>query len=344
MPRICCTVARLAIVLLAQGANAGDPLPSWTNGAAKSSIIEYVEQAVDPQDAGFVPPKDRIAVFDNDGTLWPENPVPFQLAFAIDSLHAEAPSHPEWASDPAVQAALAGSYADLLTDGHKGLIRVLALTHAGMTTEEFDTLVARWIETAKHPRFGRRYDECVYQPMLELLAYLRANGFETWIVSGGGSDFMRVWSERVYGVPARQVIGSYGLTKYELISGKPALLKTTEGLFIDDKAGKPAAIHRVIAQRPVMAFGNSDGDLPMLEYVTVGNPLPSLGLIVHHTDADREYAYDAAPTSSGRLVRALADAPKRGWEVVDMATDFRRMFAFEALSTTDRAVNPKASP
>jgi hypothetical protein len=265
-------------------------------------------------------------VFDNDGTLWPENPVPFQLAFALDRLKQEVATNPPWKDDPFVKAALAGDAAALLADHYKGLFRILALTHSGMTTDEFDGRVRDWLRTARHPRFERPYDECVYQPMLELLAFLRAHGYRTFIVSGGGVDFMRVWSERVYGIPPEQVIGSHGRLKYELRDGRPVLVKTLDHLFVDDKEGKPAAIAQFIGRRPVMAFGNSDGDKAMLEYTTVGNPRPSFGLIVHHTDADREYAYDAHPRSTGKLVEALADAPKRGWVVVDMAKDWSRVF------------------
>ncbi|WP_231616137.1 HAD family hydrolase [Novipirellula artificiosorum] len=206
------------------------------------------------------------------------------------------------------------------------MLQLAAITHAGMTTEEYDASVAEWVATAKHPRFNKLYSECVYQPMLEVLAYLRANGFKTFIVSGGGQDFMRVWAEEVYGIPPQQVVGTNSKTVFEIRDGKAVLVKTLDNLFIDDKGGKPVGIHRFIGRRPVMSFGNSDGDKAMLEYATVGNPLPSFGLIVHHTDAVREYAYDANPKSSGRLVDALADAPKRGWVVVDMAKEWNTVF------------------
>lgn len=306
-------------------AHGGEPLASWSDGPAKSAVLEFVERVTTPGD-DFVPVPERIAVFDNDGCLWCENPMPFQVIFALDELKRLAPSHPEWSEDPYVVAASEGDIAKLLSDGHKGLFHILALTHAGMTTEEFDASVESWIATAKHPKFNRGFDHCVYQPMLELLAHLRANGFKTFIVSGGGADFMRVWSERVYGVPPEQVVGSNGLTRYELRESGPVLVKTMDSVFVDDKEGKPVGIRHFIGRRPIAAFGNSDGDKAMLEYTTIGNPHPSLGLLVHHTDADREYAYDAKPKSSGKLVEALRDAPQRGWIVVDMRRDWRVVF------------------
>jgi phosphoglycolate phosphatase-like HAD superfamily hydrolase/2'-5' RNA ligase len=315
-----------------------DPLPSWNDGAAKKAILDFVAKTTREASPEFVPPAERVAVFDNDGTLWPENPVPFQLAFAFDSLKQAAPKHPEWKDDPFVKAALAGDTATLLADHYKGLFHILDLTHAGMTTDEFDARVNDWLKTAKHPRFGRRYDECVYEPMLEVLALLRAKGFKTFIVSGGGADFMRVWSERVYGIPPEQVVGSTARTKFEMRGGQPVLVKTTEHVFVDDKAGKPVGIHQFIGRRPVMCFGNSDGDKAMLEYTTITNPRLSFGLIVHHTDADREYAYDAKPKSTGKLVEALADARKRGWVVVDMKADWKRVFAFEQERSPDSPV------
>jgi phosphoserine phosphatase len=289
-------------------------------------------------DAGspdHVPEPERIAVFDNDGTLWPEYPLPFQAAFAIDRLRARVEAEPKLQDDPMVKALLAGDLAPLLAgDRHEGLLHVVGLTHAGLTVEEFQAAVAAWIESAEHPRFKRRYDQLTYQPMQELLAYLRAHGFKTWIVSGGGADFMRVWSERVYGIPPEQVIGTTGRTRFELRDDGPALVKTLDHLFVDDKEGKPAAIHHFLGRRPIACFGNSDGDLAMLQYTTIGNPRPTLGMILHHTDADREYAYDAHPEGTGRLVEALTEAPARGWTVVDMKRDWARVFAPE----------PKAPP
>jgi phosphoglycolate phosphatase-like HAD superfamily hydrolase len=318
-----------AALVVAQDPLKGDPLPSWNDGAAKKGILTFVAKTTKEGSPDFISKPARIAVFDNDGTLWPENPLPFQLAYAFDSLKLESPKNPKWKDDPYVKAALDGDAPSLLADHYKGLFHVLGLTHAGMTTVEFDARVESWLKAAKHPRFGKRYDDCVYQPMLEVLAYLRATGFKTFIVSGGGADFMRVWSERVYGIPPEQVVGSSARTKFEMRDGKPVLVKTAEHIFVDDKEGKPVGIHQYIGRRPVMCFGNSDGDKAMLEYTTIGNTRPGFGLIVHHTDAEREYAYDAKPKSSGKLVEALADTPKRGWVVADMKKDWTRVFAFE---------------
>ena len=295
---------------------------------AKKSIIDFVEKVTQVDSPNFVPVPERIAVFDNDGTLWPENPLPFQLAWVMDELKRRSPDEPQLAADPMVKAALAGDIAKLLEGKHHdGLMQIVSLTHSGMTTDEFDAAVREWLAVAKHPRFGRLYSDCTYQPMQEVLTYLRVNGFKTFIVSGGGADFMRVWSEQVYGIPPEQVVGSTGLTKFELRDTGPVLIKTTEHIFVDDMAGKPVGIHQFIGRRPIACFGNSDGDKEMLEYTTINNPHPSLGLIVHHTDADREYAYDAHPTSSGKLVEALVDASQRGWTVVDMQRDWKIVFA-----------------
>lgn len=310
--------------------SAADPLPSWNPGTARQSIIDFVAKVTKDGTPGFVPPHQRIAVFDNDGTLWPEDPVPFQLTYALDTLQQMAAQNPALREDPMVSAALRGDLAALLAGPHyDGLLHIVALTHAGMTTVEFAARVERWLSVARHPRFHRRYDELTYQPMQELLRYLRANGFKTFVVSGGGADFMRVWSERVYGIPPEQVVGSNARTRYELRPDGPVLIKTLDYLFVDDKAGKPVAIHEFIGRRPIAAFGNSDGDKEMLEYTTIANPRPSFGLLVHHTDAKREYAYDAHPRSTGKLVVALQEAPQRGWIVVDMAHDWNRVFAFD---------------
>lgn len=304
-------------------AQSPDPLPSWKDGAAKAALLRFVEQVTADGGEQFVPPAERIAVFDNDGTLWPENPLPFQLAFALDSLRQVAEAKSALRDDPLVRSALAGDLPALLADHHQGLLHVISLTHEGMTTDEFASRVDRWIRQAKHPRFDAPYDRCTYRPMQELLSHLRAQGFKTFIVSGGGADFMRVWSERVYGIPPEQVIGSYGQTRFELRDGRPTLVKTRDNFFVDDKEGKPVGIHQFIGRRPILCVGNSDGDQAMLEYTTLENSRPSLGVIVHHTDAEREYAYDSAPKSSGKLVTALADAPRRGWVVVDMRRDWR---------------------
>jgi phosphoserine phosphatase len=323
--RTLCTLA--CIICSALAAHASEPLPSWSDSPSKRAILTFVASVTDKSGGSFVPTPQRIAVFDNDGTLWPENPIPFQIAFTIGEIKRQLPKHPEWKSDKDIQAALSGDFSPLLRDHFKGLLHIIFTAGSGMTTEEFATSVRRWFASAKHPRFNKTYDTLAYQPMLEVLAYLRANGFKTYIVSGGGLDFMRIFSEQVYGVVPEQVIGSHTAVVYELRDGGPVLVKTMNRPFIDDGAGKPEAIHQFIGRRPIAAFGNSDGDKAMLEYTTIGNPLPSLGLLVHHTDADREYAYEANPQSSGKLVSALAEAPRRGWVVTDMKKDWRSIFS-----------------
>ncbi|MEM9368386.1 MAG: META domain-containing protein [Planctomycetota bacterium] len=312
-------------------ASAGDPLPSWNEGAAKQSLLRFVERVTEPSGKDFVPAAERIAVFDNDGTLWTENPVPNQVAFAIDEIKRMLPSDPEWKGDPAVQALLNEDTASLMADGHKGLMRLLAITHSGLTNLEFERRVSDWLASTRHPRFQMAYDRTIYQPMLEVLAYLRGNGFQTWIVSGGGQDFMRVFAEDAYGIPPEQIIGSHGALKYTRDNGIPTLTKTLDSVFVDDKEGKPVAIAKFIGRRPIAAFGNSNGDQAMLEYTTMNNPHPSYGLIVHHTDAGREYAYDANPSSSGKLTTALQDAPERGWTVVDMQRDWKTVFPVDKI-------------
>jgi phosphoglycolate phosphatase-like HAD superfamily hydrolase len=303
-----------------------DPLPSWNDGKAKRSIVEFVAKVAKEGSPDFVPVAERIAVFDNDGTLWPENPLPFQLAFIFDELKRRVPNDPRLAGDPMVKVALAGDVAKLLEgDHHDGLMRVVALTHAGMTTDEFRDTVETWLASARHPKYGKPYDQLAYQPMQELLRYLRANGFKTFIVSGGGADFMRVWAERVYGIPPEQIVGSTATTKFELRDSGPVLVKTLDHLFVDDKSGKPVGIHQFIGRRPIAAFGNSDGDHAMLQYTTFKNPRPSFGLIVHHNDAEREYAYDRE-AGLARLDKVLDEAPKRGWTVVSMKDDWRTIF------------------
>jgi phosphoglycolate phosphatase-like HAD superfamily hydrolase len=266
-------------------------------------------------------------VFDNDGTLWSEQPIYFQFAFALDRVKALAPEHPEWKDKEPFKAILGGDRKAALAGGEKALLEVVAATHAGLTTDEFDALVRDWVATAKHPRFNRPYTDLVFQPMLELLAYLRANAFKTYIVSGGGIEFMRVFAEKVYGVPPEQVVGSSGKLKYEARDGKPVLLKLPAIDFIDDGPGKPAGIQKHIGRRPLMAFGNSDGDLQMLQWTTAGSD-PRFGLIVHHTDADREWAYDRA-SHIGKLDKALDAAPKAGWIVVDMKKDWNVIYPFQ---------------
>jgi len=321
-------VRSLALLLLSVVAlKAGDPLPSWNDTAPKRAILDYLARVTTEGSPDFIPVPERIAVFDNDGTLWPENPVPFQLNFCLDEIRRRLPENPQWNDDPAVQAALGGDLPALTANHYAKLLRVLALAGSGMTSTEYADRVRNWLSTARHPRFDRPYDRLAYQPMLELLAHLRANGFKTFIVSGGGADFMRVFTEPVYGIPPEQVVGSNTRPVFELRDGGPVLIKTMDDLFMDDREGKPVGIHQFIGRRPVAAFGNSDGDKAMLEYTTIANPRPAFGLIVHHTDADREYAYDAKPGSTGKLVEALTEAPRRGWVVVDMKSDWRQVFS-----------------
>jgi len=303
---------------------AADPLPSWNDTASKQAIVSFVEKVTQEGSPDFVPVSERIATFDNDGTLWAEQPMYFQLFFALDRVKALAPKHPEWKTKEPFASLLKGDVKGALAGGDKSILEIVMATHAGMTAEEFDKIVKDWIATAKHPKTGKHYTEMVYQPMLELLAYLRANGFKTFIVSGGGIEFMRPWTERVYGIPPEQVVGSSGKTKYEVRDGKPVLVKLPEIDFIDDKAGKPVGINSHIGRRPIMAFGNSDGDFQMLEWTTAGSG-PRFGLLVHHTDADREWAYDRK-SHIGTLDRGLDEAPKRGWVVVDMKADWNRVF------------------
>jgi phosphoglycolate phosphatase-like HAD superfamily hydrolase len=305
-----------------------DPLPSWRPGAVKEALLAFVASVSSEGSAAFVPEPERVAVFDNDGTLWPEQPLPFQAAFAFDELRGALQRQPALAEDPMVQAALAGDLPALMAGEHfEGLLRVVALSHAGMTTEAFAAAVEAWLRSARHPRFDRPYDALTYGPMQEVLGLLRSQGFRTFIVSGGGADFMRVWVERVYSIPPERVVGTTGRTSFELRESGPVLVKSLDTLVVNDGAGKPAGIHQFIGRRPLMAFGNSDGDLAMLQYTTINNPRPSFGLIVHHTDAEREYAYDAETRSTGKLVRALQQAPERGWQVVDMQRDWLRVFA-----------------
>ena len=306
---------------------AADPLPSWNEGGAKRSIFDFVQRVTAPGGKDFVPEPERVAAFDNDGTLWAEQPFYFQLVFALDRVKALAPKHPEWKEKEPFKSVLAGDLNSVLAAGEHALVELIMATHAGTTTEEFEQVVKDWIASAKHPRFNRPYTECVYQPMLELLVYLRANGFKTYIVSGGGIEFMRPWVERVYGIPPEQVVGSTIKVKYELRDGRPVLARLPEINFIDDKAGKPVGIHYHIGRRPIAAFGNSDGDFQMLEWTTGGSG-PRLGLIVHHDDAEREWAYDRK-SSIGKLDRGLDEAPKRGWVVVSMKRDWKFIFPFD---------------
>jgi hypothetical protein len=317
----------LAAVAATSAAWAADPLPSWNDGAAKQAILRFVERTTAVGSPDFVPPAERIAVFDNDGTLWAEQPLYFQFLFMLDRVKALAPQHPEWKAEEPFASLLEGDVQAALAGGERAVGRLAMATHAGMTSEEFEGIVGDWIATAKHPKTGRLLTGMVYQPMLEVLAFLRANGFKTFIVSGGGVEFMRPWSERVYGVPPEQVIGSRVRTGFELRDGRPVLVRLPEIDFVDDGPGKPVGIQMHIGRRPLAAFGNSDGDLPMLQW-TAGGPGPRLCLYVHHTDGDREWAYDRA-SDIGRLDKGLDEAMARGWTVVDMKVDWRRVFAHE---------------
>ena len=304
---------------------ASDPLPSWNEGRAKQAILDFVAAVTREGSPDFVPVPERIATFDNDGTLWPEQPMYVQLAFALDRVKALAPQHPEWKDKPHFKAILDGDLKALSALGEKEAVELLMETHAGITTEEFAKIVKDWLATAKHPRFNRPYTELVYQPMIELLAYLRANGFKTYIVSGGGIEFLRPWTEQVYGIPPEQVIGSSIKTKFQIKDGVPELFRLPEVDFVNDKDGKPVGINQRIGRRPIAAFGNSDGDFEMLQWTTLPKDGRHFGLIVHHTDADREYAYDRK-SPFGRLDVALDAADANGWIVVDMKRDWNRIF------------------
>ena len=312
---------------LPASAESTDPLLSWNEGATKQAIIQFVKEVSTVGGSKFVPPAERIATFDNDGTLWSEQPMYFQLAFALHRVKALAPQHPEWKQEQPFKAALEDDLKTVFAGGEHALLELVMASHAGNTTEEFAQAVKDWLATAKHPKTGRPYTEMVYQPMLELLAYLRANGFKTYIVSGGGIEFMRPWTENVYGIPPEQIIGSSIKTQFELRDGDPVLVRLPELNFIDDKAGKPVGINQHIGRRPIAAFGNSDGDLQMLQWTTAGSG-PRFALIVHHTDADREWAYDRK-SPIGHLDKALDEAQAKGWTVVDMKDDWKVIYPFE---------------
>ena len=309
---------------LEKPATAVDPLPSWNDGPAKEAVLDFVARVTNPASPDFVPEPERIATFDNDGTLWAEQPLYFQLFFTIDRVKALAPEHPDWKSRQPFQAVLENDMEALLETGEHGLIEIVMATHSGMTTEEFEQTVSDWLATATHPTTGRPYTEMVYQPMLEVLDYLRASGFKTFIVSGGGIEFMRPWTEAVYGIPPEQVVGSSIKTAYEVRDGEPVLVRLPEMNFIDDKADKPVGINSHIGRRPIAAFGNSDGDFQMLEWTTEGDGA-RLGVLVHHTDGEREWAYDRE-SHIGRLARGLDEAEARGWVVVSMRDDWSRIF------------------
>lgn len=306
-----------------------DPLPSWNDGTSKKSIIDFVTKTTTEGSADFIPVADRIACFDNDGTLWSEQPMYFQLAFALDQVKTLAPQHPEWKTKQPFKALLEGDLKTALAGGEKGLMEIVMSTHAGMTTEDFEKSVKDWLATATHPKTGKHYNEMIYQPMVELLNYLRANGYKTFIVSGGGVDFMRPWVEHAYGIPPDQVVGSSGKVKYEVKEdGTPVLIKLSELNFIDDKEGKPVGIHQYIGKRPVFAVGNSDGDYAMLQWTSTATGYPRFGMIVHHTDSVREWVYDRS-SHIGQLEKGLDDASKYNWLIVDMKNDWIKVYSFD---------------
>lgn len=306
---------------------ATDPLPSWNEGPTKKSIIDFVTKTTKEGGADFVPVADRIACFDNDGTLWTESPVPFQLLFVMDRIKAMAPQHPEWNKKQPYKGILEGDVKTALAGGEKALVELMMTTHAGLTTEAFDQHVKDWMATATHPKTGKHYNEMVYQPMLELLDYLRANGYKTFIVSGGGIDFMRVWVEEAYGIPPYQVVGSSGNVSYDTTGAQPVLNKIPGINFVDDKLGKPVGIHQHIGKRPVFTAGNSDGDYAMLQYTSTGAG-PRFGLYIHHTDSLREFAYDRQ-SHLARLSMGLDDAPKYKWVIADMQKDWKKVYPYD---------------
>lgn len=307
---------------------AADPLPSWTDGKARQSIVAFVKKVTTPGSPDFVPPAERIATFDNDGTLWAEQPMYFQLLFALDRVKALAPQHPEWKDKEPFASLLKGDVKSALAGGEKALAEIVMLTHAGMTTQEFEKIVKDWIDTAKHPGTGKLFTGMVYQPMLELLIYLRANDFKTFIVSGGGIEFMRPWTEKVYGIPPEQVIGSSIKTKFEMRDGKPVLMRLPELNFIDDRAGKPVGINSHIGRRPIAAFGNSDGDREMLEWTQAGRGT-RLMVLVHHDDGEREWSYGAESKIGTFSDALMTEAKNSGWTVISMKNDWKAIFPSE---------------
>jgi phosphoglycolate phosphatase-like HAD superfamily hydrolase len=311
-----------------------DPLPSWNEGYAKQSILDFVARVSTAGSSDYVPVNERIAVFDNDGTLWCEMPVPVQVFFMCDRVKALAPKHPEWRRTEPFKSILAGDVKTAMATGLKGVAELGMATHAGMTTDEFVETVRDWLFSAKHPKLNLAFTNVIYQPMLEVLAFLRSRGFSTFIVSGGGAEFMRVFAEDVYGIPPHQVIGSTIKTHFELRKGKPLLLRDPALDFFDDKAGKPVSINKYIGRRPLMCFGNSDGDREMLMWTTLGHAdsRPSFGLIVHHTDDEREFRYDRQHVMSGQLDKALDEAADYGWVLADMKNDWRVVFPSAARS------------
>lgn len=321
------TLTALIVIVSTAVVRAADPLPSWNAGPTKDAIVKFVQRVTTKGGPDYVPPSERIATFDNDGCLWSEKPVYFQLLFAIDRIKQLAPNHTEWNTQEPFRSALAGDLETLAASGETGVLQLVMASHAGMTTAEFEQTVKDWLKTARHPRFKRPYQELVFQPMLELLDYLRANDFKTFIVSGGGIEFLRVFAEEVYGIPPEQVIGSSIKTKFELRDGQPVLVRLPEIDFINDKQGKPVGIHKFIGRRPIAAFGNSDGDLQMLQWTTAG-PGARFALLVHHTDGNREWAYDRE-SHVGRLKVGLVEAKQRGWTVMDMQRDWNVIYPFQ---------------
>lgn len=319
--------AGCTVLMAAAAAAQDDPLPSWNAGATKQAIVDFVAAVTTEGGPDFVPARERIAVFDNDGNLWAEQPLYFQLIFAIDRVKAIAPDHPEWQDTEPFASLLKGDLKGVLAGGEPAVFQIMMAAHAGMTADAFAATVREWIATARHPKTGLPYTRMVYQPMLELLAYLRDNGFKTFIVSGGGIDFMRVFAEEVYGIPPEQVVGSSGKLRFEMQDGLPVLVKLPEIDFIDDKAGKPVGIQMHIGRKPVFASGNSDGDLEMLQYTCIPEG-PSFCLYLHHTDAAREWAYDR-DSHIGRLDKGLDEAAARGWTVIDMKHDWAAVFPAE---------------
>jgi len=301
-----------------------DPLPSWNEGATKSALIDFVEAVTKKGSKDYVEPAARIATFDNDGTLWVEAPMYTQMLLAIDRVKALAPQHPEWKTTQPFKAVLEGDMETVGASGAKGVMEIVLATHSGMTAAEFEKTVTDWLATHKHPKFNRLYTECIYQPQLELLAYLRANGFKTFIVSGGGVAFMRPFTEKAYGIPPEQVVGSSVVTEFQIKEGKPELIRQPKMGFNNDKAGKPVGIYQHIGRRPILAFGNSDSDMQMIEYTMAGEGR-RMGLFVHHTDAEREYAYDRK-SHIGTLDKALDEAKKNGWIIVDMKKEWKKVF------------------
>ncbi|TWU01589.1 HAD family hydrolase [Neorhodopirellula pilleata] len=318
----------LLAVFFCSPAIAAEPLPSWNDSPSRKAIVDFVERVANQDSPDHVAASQRIATFDNDGTLWSEQPVYFQLSFAIDRVKSMASENPQWISTEPFKSAIAGDIQGVMASGKEGLVQIFAASHANMTADEFSDSVRHWLETAKHPQTGKRYHEMVYQPMLELLEYLRENDFKTFIVSGGGVDFMRVFAEQTYGIPPEQVVGSSVAAKFEMVEGVPTIVKLAQNPFVDDKEGKPVAIYQHIGRRPLLAGGNSDGDLQMLQYTTIprdqADTTPRLGLIVHHTDAEREWAYDRE-SHIGKLNEAWSQANQRGWVVVDMKRDWKQI-------------------